>query len=458
MLPTVIAMTLHAQAAGAAPIALHPANPHCFLFQGKPTVLITSGEHYGAVLNLDFDFVPYLDELHACGFNLTRTFSGVYMEDAGSFNIRNNTLAPAAGRLICPWARSSTPGYANGGSKFDLAKWDDAYFDRLRRFCHEAERRGIVVELVLFCPYYEDAMWNLSPLNPRNNVNHTPDIPRTEALTLLHPELVGAQDATTRKIVQELAGFPNLYYEICNEPYFGGVTLDWQKHIAAVIAGAEASLPTRHLIAQNIANGSADIADPDPTVSIFNFHYAAPPDAVRANYHLNKAVAFDETGFRGSDDLPYRTEGWDFILAAGSAYSNLDYSFTAAHPSGTADVSAPGGGGPTLRGQLAKLKRFIEGFDFIRMAPDDSAIVGGIPDGATARCLSEPGKQYAIYLKGGIHADLQLDIPPGRYRAGWVSTLTGSVDKAETVDHGGGRVKLASPDYSEDIALSIKRR
>ena len=34
---------------------LHPDNPHYFEWQGKPTVLVTSGEHYGAVLNLDFD-------------------------------------------------------------------------------------------------------------------------------------------------------------------------------------------------------------------------------------------------------------------------------------------------------------------------------------------------------------------------------------------------------------------
>ncbi|MGH9428242.1 MAG: hypothetical protein ACRD2L_18310, partial [Terriglobia bacterium] len=45
------------------PLKLHPANPHYFLFRGHPTVLITSGEHYGAVLNLDFDCIPYLDEL-----------------------------------------------------------------------------------------------------------------------------------------------------------------------------------------------------------------------------------------------------------------------------------------------------------------------------------------------------------------------------------------------------------
>ena len=41
------------------PIALHADNPHYFLWRGKPTLLITSGEHYGAVLNLDFDYVRY---------------------------------------------------------------------------------------------------------------------------------------------------------------------------------------------------------------------------------------------------------------------------------------------------------------------------------------------------------------------------------------------------------------
>ena len=32
----------------------------------------------------------------------------------------------------------------------------------------------------------------------------------------------------TRKLVQELNEFDNLYFEVCNEPYFGGVTKQWQ--------------------------------------------------------------------------------------------------------------------------------------------------------------------------------------------------------------------------------------
>jgi hypothetical protein len=57
-----------------------------------------------AVLNLDFDYRKYLATLAADGLNLTRTFPGAYVEPVGAFKIERNTLAPAAGRLICPWA------------------------------------------------------------------------------------------------------------------------------------------------------------------------------------------------------------------------------------------------------------------------------------------------------------------------------------------------------------------
>jgi hypothetical protein len=52
-------------AADPEPLRLHPDNPRYFLFRGKPTVLITSGEHYGVILNLDFDYVTYLGELQS---------------------------------------------------------------------------------------------------------------------------------------------------------------------------------------------------------------------------------------------------------------------------------------------------------------------------------------------------------------------------------------------------------
>jgi len=440
------------------PITLHPDNPHYFLFRGKPTILITSGEHYGAVMNLDFDYIPYLDELHASGFNLTRLFTGTYHEVPGSFNIKDNTLAPAPNRYIAPWARSATSGAADGGNRFDLHRWDTAYFARLKDFCRQAGRRGIVVEIVLFCPFYEEILWDVNPMNVKNNVNSVGNVPREEVYTLKHKDLTAVQEAVTQKIVSETARFDNIYYEICNEPYFGGVTLEWQRHIASIIVKTEVLLPAKHLIAQNIANGSQKIDNPDPAVSIFNFHYANPPDAVRLNYHLNKAIAFDESGFRGSEDKPYRTEAWEFLLAGGAVYDNLDYSFTPTHENGTAAVSAPGGGGPALRKQLGILKDFIYSFRFIEMAPDQSVIKAGIPSGAAAYALAETGKQYAIYLMDGSQANLMLAIPAGRYRAEWLNPRTGAVEKTEDIRHGGGDLTLESPPYSEDIALRLVRR
>lgn len=439
------------------PIALHPDNPHYFLFRGRPTVLITSGEHYGAVLNLDFDYVPYLDELQARGFNLTRTFSGVYCEARGSFGIQGNPLAPAPGRLICPWARSSTPGYAGGGNKFDLAKWDEAYFARLKDFVAQAGRRGVVVELVLFCPFYRDEMWDLSPMKAANNIAGMGNAKRTDVYTLKHKDLLAIHQAVTRKIVVELKDFDNVYYEVCNEPYFGGVTRPWQDRIIGTIVEAEARSAQKHLIAQNIANGSKKIDDPRPAVSIFNFHYAAPPEAVRLNFGLNRVIGDDETGFKGKADFAYRAEGWDFIVAGGGVYDNLDYSFTPEHEDGTAMPDAPGGGGPALRRQLQILQEFIHGFDFIHMSPDNSLIRGKLPAKTTARALVEKGKQYAVYIRGDGLRGLAVELPAGRYRAEWINTKSGAVDKAETFPHAGGPRTLQAPSYSEDVALRIRQ-
>ncbi|MDE0099750.1 MAG: hypothetical protein OXM87_09120, partial [Truepera sp.] len=56
------------------PIRLHPENPRYFLYRGKPLVLITATEHYGAVINRNFDYLTYLDDMAGKRQTLSRCF------------------------------------------------------------------------------------------------------------------------------------------------------------------------------------------------------------------------------------------------------------------------------------------------------------------------------------------------------------------------------------------------
>jgi hypothetical protein len=458
-----------------APLALHPENPHYFLFRGKQTVLLTSGEHYGAVLNLDFDYVNYLDTLFRDGLNGTRTWAGAYCEPTTAFQIASNTLAPLSGRFVCPWARSTEPGYANGGNKFDLSKWDTAYFARLKDFLTQAGKRGIIVELNLFCPFYEESMWALSPMNASNNINSIGAIARTNVYTLdKNDGLLAVQDAMVRQLVRELKAFDNLYFEICNEPYFGGVTLEWQRHIAATIAQAESSLKTRHLISQNIANYKSKIENPDPAVSIFNFHYATPPDTIALNYKLNRVIGDNETGFRGTNDSQYRMEGWDFIVSGGGLFNNLDYSFTAGREDGTFvyPKTQPGGGSPTLRRQYGILKRLLQKVDFIHMHPYNEVLKADLPPGASARVLARNGEVYLVYIRtalddwkkesnkvrfGNGEVTVGLELPTGKFAAEWLDPKTGVSVESSRFAHTGGLRNISAPAFDEDLALTVHR-
>jgi hypothetical protein len=296
--------------------------------------------------------------------------------------------------------------------------------------------------------------------NVNNNINGVGRVARTDVYTLDNSGgLLAIQEELTRKIVRELNGFDNLYYEICNEPYFGGVTMDWQHRIIDTIVATESKLPNRHLISLNVANGSQKVKNPHPAVSVFNFHYSSPPRAVAENHNLNKVIGDNETGFKGTSDRHYHKEAWQFILAGGGLFNNLDYSFAVGFEDGSFRYpkSQPGGGSRGFRRQMKVLKDFMYGFNFIRMHPDNNVIRNGLEKQTEAYVLAEPGRQYAAHIYGGEQVNLRFDLPKGRYDITWVNTLTGNVDRQDQLDHPGGNASLESPRYKTDIALRIIR-
>ena len=442
--------------------ALHPDNPRYFIFRGEPTLLITSGEHYGMLVNEAFNFDLYLETLHNDGLNSSRLFMGPYIEPAGAFNIPDNTLAPASEHYVSPWKRSAAPGYASGGNKFDLSAWNPAYFERLHQILQKASELGIVLELTLFCPMYDDAQWNLSPMNIQNNINGIGNVTREKVYTLDgEKELLQVQEAFVRKIVSEVNGYDNFYFEICNEPYFGGVTDEWQKHITDILVEAEQGKKKQHLISVNVANGSAVVSNPHPAWSLFNFHYCTPPVAVAENAHLNKPVGMNETGFHNIYDEYYRREAWNFMMAGGALYNHLDYSFTVGKEDGSNIVlePTPGGGSPALRKQLGAMKRFFERLRFLHLTPvsEKSSVFPSETAKTVSYLLAETGKQYAFYCEQAPK-QIEMNLPEGNYQVYMLDTHT-LREKVSSVSHGGGTFTLTIPqEITDELAISLMKQ
>lgn len=456
------------------PFSLHPENHRYFLFRGKPTVLVTSAEHYGLLLNRAFDFETYFDELASHGLNHTRVFSGAYREIESSFGITNNPLAPGDENYLCPWKRTAET-HRDGSPIFDLTVWDEDYFKRLHRLVKDASHHGIVIEMCLFSPMYRPNLWDVNPMNIRNNVNSVGDCGSKDVYTGKLEGLLNVQKALAEKMVAELLPYDNVYIEICNEPYFGGVTNEWQNEIIDAVAAKQKELGCQKLISINVANKTKKIESPHPAVSIFNFHYCHPPIVVAENKDVKGVIGENETGFRGAEDFLYRTEGWDFLLAGGATYNNLDYSFSVQHPDGTqTGYKSPGGGSVALRKQLGILKREFDKLPLpeIQAQPADFIQAG---TGLVASAIGKPGMEYLAYVHVELpsrlkdqpakdftkpikEAKVELNLPAGRYRIGEIDTKNGKRVTRSTVEASGDKpVTIDLATFSTDVALVIKR-
>jgi hypothetical protein len=457
-------------------VRLCAENPRYLEYQGEPLILITSAEHYGAVLNLDFDYQLYLSTLGKEGFNYTRIFTGTYIEPVNNiFGIQKNTLAPLPGRYLAPWITQ------NG--LYDLERYNPDYFVRLKDFILEAEKQGIVVEVTLFTSIYAENSWKLCPFNSINNINQVGDIPFQRVNTLFNGELQSYQEQFIRKMVSELNDFDNVFFEIQNEPWADNgclgtyvneeddsvfnrpwqkkvevanqVAMDWQEWVVRVIREEEEKLPKKHLIAQNICNFQFDLDTLPSGVSIVNFHYALP-GAVQMNLDLGGVIGLDETGFMPHEDALYLEQAWRFILSGGGLYNNLDYSFTSDTEAGdwTIPESNPGWGGKGFREKLSILLETINMVPFHEME-----FSGNILDAGKGEFkqygLQKEGEIYLLFVEHLRDAELIPQIPQSNYEVSFINVDTG--DKHTEVVSLGAMQALALPFPLDRMAIMIKK-
>jgi hypothetical protein len=467
----------------AEPIRVHPANPHYFLFEGKPAILVTSAEHYGAVVNGDFNYVAYLDALQSYGLNYTRIYPGFLFEPMGKF-IRGNSLGVRPPSLVLPWARSNVPGYLLGGNRFDLDRPNPAFYARLKDFIAQAAARGIVVEICFYNAQYSDT-WPMSPLYSENNVQASGNCEYEDAQTLKHPDLVRHEDNYVREITRQVNALDNVILEICDEPFLTGTPIqlagEWIAHQLEVIRKTEGGLPKKHLIAQQVEgpeDGPCDFSR-NPGIGIITTQYVYESSAEQmggmkaldVKYGLNKPIELNETDYypawySGDKIADSRVEAWEFIIGGGAGFNHLNGVFTVKNPAGKTPDNEK------VLGALRSLTQFMRGFDFVAMHKDTALIASGLPAGTYARAISEPGRQYAAYhhhstrgeggsykvTPGRYREDLVLALPAGSYVLSWVDPATGEVVGSLKFQHAGGNRTVSTPEHSVDLAVGIKRR
>ena len=414
-----------------APVRIHPDNPRLFEHRGRPLVLLTATEHYGAVLNRPFRFERYLRDAAANGMTLTRLFT-LFRELQTPINPAS-TCKPASPDYVAPFARTG-PGFAlDGERRFDLDRGDPEFYERLHRFIGAADELGVIVEVVLLSNTYGDPVWRLNPLHADNNVNGLPRCPAPDYLSMRHPALFERQRAHVRRIVTETRRYDNVIYEICNEP--GGRASaaegppvrevnEWLDALIREVRGADHAGEQRHLIAGQEAfldqpflqtlDRSYDAMDYD----VVNVH-PLPATRLRGADHdlgafMSKQLrlqAFrDMTLAAGRESKPlnhdednvasqYRDpDGWTVhrkrawvALLCGAHYDVIDFSIQPFLEAGSPGAQAH------LRSWFRILSTYVHGLDLTRSRPLPE-ILRSCPPGAVAAAFGTPGTDYTVYV------------------------------------------------------------
>src|SRR5262245_7680634 len=201
-----------------------------------------------------FDFPAYLAHLQRHNGNLVRMWTREQVADL-DLPQPDSYIAPL------PWARTG-PGLAlDGKPKFDLTKFDEEYFARMRQRAAMAGRQGIYMSIMLFEGHGHRFAakpwgWSRHPFNVQNNVNGIDGDPKNtgggQSLhTLDLPKITALQEAYVRHVIDTVNNLDNVLYEISNED--GEYSKDWQDHWIRLIHKYETGKPKQHPVGMTFA-------------------------------------------------------------------------------------------------------------------------------------------------------------------------------------------------------------
>lgn len=480
-------------------VRIHPENGKYFLFRGKPLVLIAAGEHYGSVVNREFDFDRYLEDAADKKQTMTRTFL-LFREQQSSRN-PSSPIKPESPDYIAPYPRVGPGNAGDGEPIYDLDQWNPEYFQRLRRFLDRASALGIVVELTVLSNTYTDSVWALNPLKAENNKQGVGKVAWQDYNSLKKSALVERQVAYAKKIVQFTSHYDNIYYEICNEA--GGGLPDhstpaevdaWQMHIGQVLRDELKRLGRKRLIfGLQAFSYTPEFTQPidesfaSPVLDAVNVH-ALPGmllggrkyqlgNFMSKELSLGEYASFFEAAQKTSKPCVqdedncasmYRDEiGWTIhrkrawmAVMSQAHYDYIDFSITTGSETGTK------GSQRTIRTWMKHLSEFIHSFDFIHAKPLPKWIESK-PDHAYWAALGTDSDFIAYFADGRewkspdagkpIEGDVAFRLPAGSWRACLYSPSTGLYSPCIKVRGGDEPVRFTLPSFKHDIVLRVTK-
>lgn len=422
------------------PLRAHPSNPRYFADAKGRAILLTGSHTWNNLQDMGaanppaaFDFDAYLAFLDRYHHNFVR----LWRWELVSWDTAANR-EPQPQHLHCaphPWARTG-PGLAlDGLPRFDLQRWDEAYFSRLRSRVQAARDHGVYVSIMLFegwAMQFVAHAWKAHPFHPENSIDGIPDADpdgdgrALEIHTLALPQVIALQEAYVRKVVDTVNDLDNVLYEISNENH--PPSTDWQYHFIRFVKDYERTKPKQHPVGmtfqyrggvnRTLFDSPADWVSPNPNADgAFNYRTNPPPAT-------GQRVIVTDTdhlwGIGGDASWVWRsfTRGLNPIFM--DPYDNRVL--------GRVPESRWAG----IRAAQGAALRLAESVDLAAFTPQ--------PDRAsTGFCLAAPNGETIVFLPGGGEASVDLSKLQGAVEMAWVDPLTGTATPAGRITGGESR-------------------
>jgi hypothetical protein len=378
-----------------------------------------------------FDFEGHLDELVALNHNFIRLWRWElteYGQDGG----------PPRYTQPHPWQRIGPGTALDGKPRFDLTRFDEEYFDRLRSRVVAAGERGIYVSIMLFegwgLQFAEPGRWKGHPFNAENNVNGIDgDLngngSGTEVHTLSSRAVTAIQEAYVRKVIDTVNDLDNVLYEIANES--GPYSTDWQYHMIELVKSYENAKPNQHPVGMTFQW----IGGVNETL------FESPADWIspRKGYQDDMPPATgDKVVILDNDHLWGHRRG-DGTWVWKSFTRGLNVIFMDPLDSHPMRVDA--------RRAMGDARRYAEKMDLAASAPRGEL-------SSTGYALANPGFEYLAFQPKEGPFTVDLCHATGRLAVEWLDPRTGAVTTYPPVE--GGRKVTFEPPHQGRAILYLK--